>query len=231
MPNYKSPLGSKQFSGQPMREFDVPDETEQDYPDMHVSMRQRGPAMHGTQPPMMPDMDAINAFQNRLGGGGESYEDSAQIEREIRAAKEARRTGRERVNEGAKRRIEMLVGMVRSTRQVELDGNLYILQTLRSKEMRESLMGAAAYDGSVQFPYELRRQLLGRSLIHVAGIDIEQFIGSNSLEAKLDLIDDLPEVLLLRLYAEYSILVKESTEKYAIKSEVDASEVMEDLKK
>lgn len=229
MPNYKSPLGSKQFSGQPMREFDVPDETEQQYPDMHVAMRQRGPAMHGSQPPMMPDMDAINAFQNRM--GQESFEDTAQIEREIREAKEARRTGRERVDAGAKRRIEMLVGMIRTTRQVELEGSLYVLQTLRGREMRESIMAAAHYDGSVQFPYELRKQLLGRSLIHVAGVDIEQFVGSNSLEAKLELIEDLPETLLLRLYAEYSILVNESTEKYAIKSELDAQEVAEDLKK
>jgi hypothetical protein len=231
MPNYKSPLGSKQFAGQPMREFDVPDETEQQYPDMNVAMRQRGPAMHGTQPQMPPDMDAINAFQNRLGGGDESYEDSAQIEREIRAAKEARRTGRERVNEGAKRRIEMLVGMIRTTRQVELDGNLYVLQTLRSKEIRESIMAAANFDGSVQFPFEMRKQYLARSLIHVAGVDIEQFVGSNSLEAKLDLIDDLPEAILLRLYQEYSILVTESTEKYAIKSDAEAQEVAEDLKK
>jgi hypothetical protein len=229
MPNFKSPLGNKQFAGQPMREFDVPDESDAD---MTPVMRQRGPSPHGPQPPV--DVNAAIAFQQRMQAMQElepSFEESAEIERQIRDAREARKSGKERLNDGAKRRIEMLVGMTRSNREVDLEGNMFVLQTLRSKEMREAIMAASEFDNTVQFPFEMRRQFLGRALIQVAGVDVAQFVGSNTLEAKLQLIDDLPESLLNRLYDEYTLLVKESSDKFAIKTEDDAKEVGEDLKK
>lgn len=229
MPNFKSPLGNKQFTGQPMREFDVPDESEQQYPEMNPVMRNRGPSMHGTQFNGPVDFNSINSIQQRL--AQESVEDTAELERQIKEAKMARRMGKERITEGAKRRIEMLVGMTRDTREVVLENNTFILQTLRSKEMRDAIMAASEFDGTVQFPFELRRQLLSRSLVQVAGVDIMQFIGSDTLEAKLEMVDDLPEPLLFRLYTEYGILVKDSGDKYSIKSAEEAQEVAEELKK
>lgn len=229
MPNFKSPLGNKQFTGQPMREFDIPDESEQQYPEMAPVMRNRGPSMHGTQFNGPVDFNSINSIQQRL--AQESVEDSAEIERQIKEAKQARRTGKERITDGAKRRIEMLVGMTRDTREVVLENNTFILQTLRSKEMRDAIMVASEYDGTVQFPFELRRQLLARALVQVAGVDIMQFIGSDTIEAKLEMVDDLPEPLLYRLYVEYGALVKDSGDKYAIKSAEEAQEVAEELKK
>jgi len=227
MPKYNSPLGNKQFDGQSLPEYDVPDETEQHgYP----AMRQRGPAMHGSQPQV--DVNAAIAYQNRLRElDAPAIDDSIEIEREIREAKEAKRTGRERLNDGARRRVEMLVGMTRSIREANLEGNVFVLQTLRSKEMREAIMAAAEFDGTVQSPFEIRRQLLARSLSSVAGVEVAQFVGSNSLDAKLQLIDDLDEALLNRLYSEYLLLVKESRDKFSVKTVEEAAQVAEDLKK
>lgn len=226
MPNYKSPLGDKSFAGQPMREFDVPDETGYD---QSVEQEQMPPAMRQRPRSLAEAHAAAQAFQNRI--DSESPEESMEIERQIREAKEARRTGKERLNDGAKRRIEMLVGMTRSTREFDLDGNVYVLQTLRSKEMREAIMAAAEFDGTVQFPFEIRRQFLARSMVQVAGVEASQFVGSNSLEAKLQLIDDLDEALLNRLYDEYGLLIKESVDKFALKTEEDVKGISEDLKK
>jgi hypothetical protein len=234
MPNYDSPLGSKRFAGQPMKEYDIPDETGHPYQNvehnnMDPVMRHRGPSMHGSQVPV--DVNAAMAFQNRLQSESFPEDNDMEIERQIRVAREAKRTGKERLNDGAKRRIEMLIGMTRSSRQVDLEGNVFVLQTLLGKEMRDAITAAAEYDGTVQSPFEIRKQLLARSLIQVAGVDTAQFVGSNSLEAKLELIDDLPEALLGRLYDEYLLLAKESRDKFAIKSVEDAKEVSEDLKK
>lgn len=215
MPSFDSPLGTKRFGGIGLKEYDVPDES--------------GHSGHG-----MPDMDAIRDFQNRLQGDFEPdpYTDElAQAEKEIKAAREARKVGKERLSDGAKRRIEMLLGMSRLTRSCELDGNVYVFQTLRSKDMSDAYMVVTKFDGTVQFPYELRRQMVSRSLIQIAGVDIEQFLGSNTLESKLAFVDELPEALLHRLYNEFQLLVKESNEKYSIKTEEDAKEIVEDLKK
>lgn len=232
MPKFRSPLGEQQFAGQPLMEFDVPDESESfaepQYPERPPAMRPRGPVSYGNPAPPV-DMGAVMAFQNKL--DGESIEDSLEVERQIREAKEARRTGKEKLSSGARRRIEILIGMTRDTRKADVNGTSYVLQTLKSKELRESIMAASAFDGDVQFPFELRKQMVARSLVQVAEVDIDQFVGSSSLEAKLQMVDDLPEPLLNRLYSEYNILAKESQDKYAIKSAEDAQEVAEDLKK
>ena len=230
MPNFDSPIGSKRFSAQPLKELDVPDETGIEYPteEQQVpAMRMRGPAMHGSQPPI--DINSAMAFQQRM--QQETPEDRLEMERQIREAREAKRTGKTRLNEGAKRRVEMLVGMSRTIREAEIGGNQYALQTLRSQEMRQAIMAAAEFDGTVQSPFEIRRQLLARSLTHVAGLDIAQFVGTTELEARLALIDELDEALLNRLYDEYLAMVKESREKYTIKTDADVQEVVEDLKK
>lgn len=222
MPSFDSPIGGKKFSGPSLKEFDIPDEgdDQESFNEQQLNARRRGvPAL---------DPNAIRDFQNRV----QAYErDPMEIEREIRAAKEARRTGKERLNEGARKRIEILVGMTRSTHQFEIEGNLFVLQTLRSKEMRDAIIAAAAFDGTVQGPFEIRRQLLARSLVQVAGVDIAQFVGSDLLEDKLDLIDNLDHAMLNRLYDEYTNMVIESRNKYALKTEEDAKEVVEDLKK
>lgn len=226
MPKFDSPLGSKKIAGNPMREFDVPDETE-----MVPVMRQRGPSLHGPQPPV--DINEAMAFRQRMmdSMAAEESDDSADFEKEVRAAREAKRTGVTRLNEGAKRRIEMLVGMTRTTREVDVDGNKFVFQTLRSKEMREAIMAASEFDNTVQSPFETRRQLLARSLVQIASVDVAQFVGSDSLEAKLLLIDDLDEALLDRLFKEYLTLAAESRSKFAIKTAEDVKELAEDLKK
>lgn len=222
MPKFRSPLGDKDFPGQTLKEFDVPDETEE-----QPAMRMHGPSLHGPQNPV--DIRSAMEFQERM--RQRSPEEDAEIERQIRTAREAKRLGRERLGDGAKRRIEMLIGMTRTTREVDLNGNKFILQTLRSKEMREAMMSASEFDGTVQSPFEVRRQLLSRSLTEIAGVEFAQFVGSDSLEAKLELIDNLDEAVLNRLFDEYSTLVKESREKYAIQTPEQVKEVADDLKK
>lgn len=221
MPNYESSISSKKFAGQPLKEYTVPDESGQE---MAPIMRQRGPALHGSQPPIDPNIAL--AYQKRL-----ESEDNAEVERQISEAREAKRLGRERLNDGAKRRLEMLLNMTRTTREVSLLGNIFVLQSLSGVETREAYMIASEFDNTVQSPFEIRRQLLARSLVSIAGVEISQFVGTNSLEARLQLIDHLDESLLNRLFDDYSELVKESKDKFAIKSVEDAREIVEELKK
>ena len=221
MPNYESSISSKKFAGQPLKEYTVPDESGQE---MAPIMRQRGPALHGSQPPIDPNIAL--AYQKRL-----ESEDNAEVERQISEAREAKRLGRERLNDGAKRRLEMILNMTRTTREVSLLGNIFVLQSLSGVETREAYMIASEFDNTVQSPFEIRRQLLARSLVSIAGVEISQFVGTNSLEARLQLIDHLDESLLNRLFDDYSELVKESKDKFAIKSVEDAREIVEELKK
>ena len=228
MTTFDSSIGKKKIAGPQMRQLDIPDDSgySEEYEESPVKRRPQQ-----NQVPF--DMNAIRDFQNKMQfGNPDGTEDLNDIERDFKQAREAKKnTGKERLNEGAKRRIEMLIKMTSDSREVDISGNIFILQTLRSKEMREAIMAASEFDGTVQSPFEIRRQLLARSLSQIAGVDASQFVGSNDLESKLAFVDELGESLLNRLYDEYLILVKESREKYSVKNDADVKEVLEDLKK
>lgn len=223
MPKYDSPIGSKQITGTPMREFSVPDD----------SGYARTPHRHMHEE--MPDIDpqVMREFQSSLQPpqGPTHIRELTDVEKQIFEAKKAKREGKERLSEGARRRVEMLVGMTRLSKDVDIDGNLYRLQTLTSRELRDAVTATAEFDGSVQFIFETRKQLLARSLVVVAGVEVTQFLNSTDLEDRLYFIELMDHSLLVRLFNEYNALAKDSSDKYSIKTEAQVKEVLEDLKK
>ena len=228
MPKYDSPLGSKQIQGRPMKDFSVPDESGYSPPQRpppHRHMREEQP------PPFDPN--AMREFQAAMQPQHQPLQmkEMSDVERQIFEAKKAKREGKERLSDGARRRIEMLVGMTRLTKDVEIEGNLYRVQTLSSRELRDAVTATSEFDGSVQFIFENRKQILARALTVVAGVDIEQFLNSNELETRLEFIELVDHSLLLRLFNEYNTLSKEANEKYALKTEAQVKEVLEDIKK
>lgn len=210
---FESSLGKNIIKSKQLKEIDIPDES-----DFHQS----------SQEELEENSRRIREFQDRMQS---QPRDIYEVEKEMREAREVKRTGKERLSEGARRRIEMLIGMTRTTRTVDIDGNTFSFQSLKAKEMRDAISSAAAFDGSVQSPFEIRKQLLARSITQIAGVEFEQFIGSNTLEDRLNFIEELDDALLNRLYDEYLKLAQEAKIKFAIKTEADAKEVVQDLKK
>ena len=135
------------------------------------------------------------------------------------------------ISDGAKRRIEMLLGMTRHSKTVNIQNTTYELRTLKSGEMRKALSESSKFDGTVQMPFEMRRQILCASLLSIGGVDIEMFLGTSDINTKFELIDNLDESLLNRLYEEYTILSSESKKKFSINSQEELQEVVEDIKK
>lgn len=249
MPSYKSDLTNKNFSGPQMRSLEVPDASEP----MYDYSQDQGPAPDSSE----LDLAAINArLASRglppLDGVGEravaarnaqvrapqpQYQQPDQtetlraFENEVSMARKAKATGRERLGEAAKRRIEMLCGLFNDTKTVDLNGQVFELRTLRGQEIKESLIAASVHDGTVALPFETRKQFLARSLTVIANTDVEMFLGDNSVEARTEFVDRLPEPILIRLFSEYQALDNETRTKYAMRTIADAQEVAADLKK
>ncbi len=229
MASFESDITNKKFPARPMKNIDIPDESGYTPP---------GPSPQGQFAPSVTrrygaplDEQAILEFNQRMQEQMDPDGGLSDVEREIKQARHQKIHGQQHLTDGAKKRIEMLIGMTRGTRTAEIDGNAYAFQTLKGKEMRQALFAASEFDNTVQSPFEIRKQLLARSLTHIAGVPIEQFVGNTSLDSKLAFVEELPEELLIRLYDEYLIMAKEAKDKYAIKSIVEAKEVVEDLKK
>lgn len=238
MPQIKSELSNRTMPVNKFKEVSIPDESGSqtsrtvsgdiniDFDAVDALMKERG------MPPV--DRNAMQSqynMQQQAKRGGMSNQDMLDYEQQIKEAKQAKVTGRERLSSGAKQRIEMLCGISRMRREVDIDNNKFVLQTLRGKDQREIWVAAAEFQNTVEFPFELRKQTLARALVQVAETDIELFLNSNLMEAKLDFVDLQDEEVLNKLYTEFNKLVDESKSKYSIKSDKDAAAVVEDLKK
>jgi hypothetical protein len=221
MASFDSPLGNKPIKGPPMRDFSVPDETR--VPQQVRNVREEQP------PPFDPV--ALREFQASMQPQAQPPRQLNEVEQQILEAKKAKREGRERLSDGAKRRIELLIGMTQLKKDVDIEGSVYRLETLSSKDLREAMIASAEFDGSVQLVFETRKQILARSLTIVANMEVSQLLGSNSLQDRLDMIEELDHALLLRLYNEYTALSQQAQDKYAIKTDAQVKEVIADLKK
>ena len=220
---FESPLGAKPISGPQMREYTVPDESGYSPP------QQQRPRDTGV--PIFDDA-AFQEFNTQIHAQTAARPTQpSEVEQQFAEAKRLKREGKERLSDGAKRRIEMLIGMTRLTRDVEIDGHVYRLKALSSKELGDALFAAADFSGTVLYVFEARKHVLARSLMIIAGVDIEQFLSSNDLADRLALIDELDHTLLIRLYNEYNIMAKESQDRYVLKTEEEVKEVLADLKK
>lgn len=212
MPTFNSSITNKKIPNAPLREYDVPDESDGH---KHEEIEENA--------------KKLAEFQEKI-KRQQQQEREEEIIRQMQLEKESKQKGVQRLSEGAVRRIEILIGMTRTIHTVEIEGNIYSFRSLRSKEMRDAILAASDFNG-IQSTFEIRRQLLARSMLQVAGVDIDQFIGSSDLESKLAFIDEMDDALLTRLYDEYVKLAKEASNKYSVKTEEQVKEVVEDLKK
>lgn len=234
MPKFDSPITNKTVNSAPLQEFSVPDESQGsssidfDAIDKHRVDRGLPPLDDNTKRAMY-----ANQMQNKIAPPpsipvGPSFEE---LERQVAETKKAQYAGNQRLNDAARKRIDMLCGASRGTCDVDIDGNKYTLRTLKSKEHRAAIVAAAAWDGSAHAAFEIRKQLLARAIIQVTGYDLGLFIGDNSIEARLEFVDELEEPMLNKLYSEYLNMVQETQNKYFPQTEAQVKEVMEDLKK
>jgi hypothetical protein len=219
----KSDLGEQTIQSRPLRTYEVPDAGAEQYEPLPAVLPRN---------PNYPNAEPLGGYNARAAASRPpmSFEDQKRAEEEMKAAKQAK-FAPTRLSPAAKARIEILCGMSRPTRKVEIDGQEYVLRTINGRENRQALMAASAFDGTIESPFEVRRQLLARSLVSAGGADIDMLLGDGSLEARLDFIEELPELILQKLMDEYGDLHNEVHTKYFPKTEEEAQEVAEDLKK
>ena len=213
MANFESGLGNKKNGGQnSTRQFVVED----------VQGEQNAPF----------DLNAIRSFQNQMNESDAPEEDIQQIERDMQRSRQEKRTGRQRLDPGAKKRLEQLLGIVRTEKEVVLNEKMtFVLQTLKSGELNDVLAAARKEPNQFDFDWQLRRHNLSRSIKTIAGIKFTDFVGSEDIEDLLYFIDQLDDFVLTKLYKEYGNLSKEAQDKYGVNTDEKQKEVVEDLKK
>jgi len=221
MPEIKSPIMNRQAPApQKLRTFEVTDPTQDDEQDPFSPEARYQAAMRAeqqrnySQQPQSPQQDDVL------------------LEKQIEEARRNKVKGINPLSEGAKKRIEHLTGLGRSTVDVDIEGVLFTLSTLKSKEIREAINACSKLNtNNLDIKLELRRQQLARSIKFIDNAEFSLVIGSDNLFDKLNFVEELDESIVQRLDEEYEKLAKSVRDKYALKTEEDIKEVAEDLKK
>ena len=144
-------------------------------------------------------------------------------------AEEAHRSrAEERMEPGAKRRTEILLGLGRGTKDVTIDNITFSLRTLKNIEWKEAIKAVAIAELAVEQAYEMRAQILSRSIFAIDGQPVEMVIGSNN---KVDFVQNLDEAVVSYLYDIYNNLVAENRAKFNLNTAEGVQEAVEEIKK
>lgn len=136
-----------------------------------------------------------------------------------------------RIGEHARKRVEILANIGRLNKDVNVEGIVFSLRTLKTKETREVAMVAVGSKNDLDASFEIRRQTLARAIYKIDGEDVELALGGRDFNLKLQLVDDMEEAITTKLYKECDSLRQESEEKYGLKTPQEVKEVVEDIKK
>lgn len=214
MTKFSGPLGTK-TSQQTMKTFDIPD-----YSDMQkVSPKEFNKMNNARQTSQVFESDSFDEM-----------EDLSRFEESIQVNKNRQNYDLPRITSNARQRIEYLLGITKSKRSVVIEGITYEFTSLSSSEFKLAFRFASQVS-NVESNFELRKQLLARSLTKIDDLSLEDFLSSNDIEDKLNFIDALDNNLINRLFEEYNLLVEKCTNRFSIKSVEDVKEVSEDIKK
>lgn len=136
-----------------------------------------------------------------------------------------------RLTADSKKRIELISGIGRLTKDVPIDGMTFSLRTLKSKETQEAAITGELQQYKVESAFETRRQFVARALYKIDGNDLFLIIGDDSIESRLNFVDELDESVITHLFNEFDGLRLEAAKKYSIKNEAELKEVAEEIKK
>jgi hypothetical protein len=224
MTDIESPLGRKSFPGtqQQGRVLTVDDPTVGGGPSPRHNLNIRPEHFRQAQPQQQqPQRQPLRELSSEEIAGYEKAREEAYRQQNV-------------VSKTARERIEYLTGIGRIKTNFEMDGISFHLQSLKSGEL-ESVLDTIISQGETneaKFNFEIRRQTLARSLTAVDDMSVEELIGSNTIEDKLELIKSLDENLVDYMYKHYEeYILKVSRTKYAINTDKDVAEVVEAVKK
>ena len=211
---YQKPLETKSK----LREFSVgaPDDmstmSQEELPMSDFNSHSAPPTV--LQRPMAPGYELSPAEREEL-----------QRYRQKVASKEAK------VSDHAKKRVEILANIGRLNKDVMIDGVLFSLRTLKSKEANETLMSVVSCANDVEASIEIRRQTLARAIYKIDEQDVDLALGGSDFYLKLNLVDNMEDAIINKLYNEFTILRQEARTKYGLQTEAEVKGVVEDIKK
>ena len=214
MAEFKSSLGNTSYTDQPGRVLTVDDPREQS--PLHP--------VYQDGPPQMPPQGARPLTE-------EERAEFMRRRQEVQAQQS-------KVSPTTRQRMEYLTGIGRIRDNFVFQDEAgkevtFQLQSLKNQDLIEihDIMVQLGEVTNAKFNMLLRNQLLARSLWAIDGILLEEIIGSNEFQSKLDLIASLDENLVEYMHKFYEEKISKVGQKYTPQTPEEVKELDEDLKK
>jgi len=151
------------------------------------------------------------------------------------------------MNQNARKRVEMITGIGRCTKDVQVGENTFTLRTLKGYE-QNSLNHVQQNGETVTYPngmvgfnqtsmYDIRVEALTYAISMIDYQQVETILGCHNwlldeqLAAKKELVMEMDSALTEHLYTEYRELQSSTVDGYAPKSAEETKEVVEDIRK
>ncbi len=199
----KSSLGSVKFNRhQPQKVLTVEDSTDEDFNDQK----------------QIDQKELLEAQLERL--------------KHLESVKAEARQLKKQAPPEAKNRLDILLGIARSARDVEIDGITFSIRSLKAKEIQEiteKLLELGSTSETIA-RLEMRKHLVARSLYAIDSQDIDLVIGSKSIEDRLNFVDELDESLVQHLSNIYGEMKADNDRRFSDLGKTQ-EEVQDNIKK
>jgi hypothetical protein len=155
----------------------------------------------------------------------DNFETDEEIEKEIREAKEQKKN--QRASKGSINRLEILTGIGRLVRDVEIEGVVFSIRSLKNKELRE-VIEAPSNNPGVAEALIIRDAVLAKAIFEIDGVPFKQFCIDMTPE---EVIDEMDGGVISQLYKEYSQMLIEHQNSLVEDLGSSPKEVVENIKK
>lgn len=162
------------------------------------------------------------AFEDEM--SEEDMEQLAQVRREQRA-------NAAKITAVARERLEILTGLNRLRSTITVEGVTFSLRSLKSVEMREIMIAAAAAKSAQERYFATRDAVLAKSIFAIDGQDVKMVLGSGQPAAVFSLIASMEHSVVERIFEHYEEMIRNNRNKIQVVSKEDGQQVAEDLKK
>lgn len=132
----------------------------------------------------------------------------------------------------AKNRLDILLGIARSAKDVEVEGVIFSIRSLKAKEIREitERLTELNTNSEVINRLDMRNYMIAFSLYAIDGQDIDLVIGSNSIEDRVEFVGELDESLLQYLANVYWEMKADNDKRFSDLGK-DQGEIEDNIKK
>ena len=143
---------------------------------------------------------------------------------ELRQRVNKERVKEEPVNKEIKSRFDILLGIARATKDVEVDGVVFCLRTLKSYEGIDAYSAAVGAANGFEEMGKIRSRTLAYAIYSIDGVESDRAFQTQSISKKTEIIDNMSEVVVSHLFKEYNDLKNGVTSSFSKDVEVEGTE-------